>query len=193
LPFHQRVEQVHDRDVASPHLQPARGFETEQPATDDDRARLRSRAPEQGSRIVERAEREHAVFVEPCDRRKPRCAAGRQQQRVVRRDASVVAGDRFPCAHPRRPSARRREVDGVSLIPLEPVDDDVVRALFPGEHRREQHPVVVDVGLVAEDRDVEARREPEDLLEAGHAGHAVADHDQLLHRAVLSTRTADCL
>ena len=85
------------------------------------------------------------------------------------------------------------EVDGVPLIPLEPVDDDVVRALFPGEHRREQHPVVVDVGLVAEDRDVETRREREDLLEARHAGHAVADHDQLLHRAVLSTRTADCL
>ena len=85
------------------------------------------------------------------------------------------------------------EVDAVLSIPLEPVDHDVVGVLFAGEHRREQHAVVVDVRLVAEDRDVEARRVLQDLLEARHAGHAVADHHQLLHRAVLSTRTADCL
>ena len=49
-------------------------------------------APHQRARVVERAEREDAVLVEPVDRRHPRRAAGRQQQRVVRRHAAVVAG-----------------------------------------------------------------------------------------------------
>ena len=79
------------------------------------------------------------------------------------------------------------------LIPLERIDDDVVRRLFTGEHGGQQHAVVVHVRLVAEHRDGELRRVLQDLLHARHPGHAVADDDQPLHRAVLSTRTADCL
>ncbi len=70
-------------------------------------------------------------------------------------------------------------------IPLERIDDDVVGGLLAGEHRRQHDAVVVDVRLVAEDGDVELRLVLEDLLEAGHAGHAVADDDQSLHRTRL--------
>ena len=95
LPLHQRRHQVHDGDLASLHLKAARGLEAEQPAADHHGPRLRARPPHQLARVVERAEHEHAVLVEPFDRRHPRAAAGRQQQRVVGRDAAVVAGDRL--------------------------------------------------------------------------------------------------
>ena len=175
------------------HLEPASRLEAEKAAANDDRACLRSGALQQRSRVVERAEREHPVLVEPRDRREPGRAAHRQQQRVIRRDASVVAGDRLgPRIDIDNPHADA-EVDAVLPIPFEPVDHDVVSVFFAGEHRREQHAVVVDVGLFAEDRDIEARQVLQDVLEARHAGHAVADDHQRLHRAVLSTRTADCL
>jgi len=36
--------------------------------------------------------------------------------------------------------------------------------------------------LLAEDRDLKIVPMFEDLFDAGHSGHAVADHDELLHR-----------
>ena len=47
LPLHQRRHQVHDGDVAALHLQPARGFEPEQPAADDHRLHAWLRALQQ--------------------------------------------------------------------------------------------------------------------------------------------------
>ena len=69
----------------------------------------------------------------------------------------------------------------VLRVPLATVDDDVVGGLLAGEHRRQHDAVVVDVRLVAEDRHREARLVLEDLLEAVHPGHAVADDDQASH------------
>src|SRR5439155_584622 len=73
------------------------------------------------------------------------------------------------------------KVDAVLPIPVGPVDHDVVGRFLSRKHRREEHAVVVGMGLVAEDGHVEARRMPEDLLEACHARHAVADHHELFH------------
>ena len=90
------------------------------------------------------------------------------------------------------------ELDLVAAIPFLGVDDDLVSLFLAGEDRGEHHAVVVDVRLVTEDGDAELRVVLEDLLDAGHARHAVADDHQSPHRAApsrgaFSTRAADCL
>ena len=154
LPLHQRRHQVDDGDVAALHLQPARGLEAEQAAADDDRLDAGPRALDQRARVVERAEREDAVLVEPVDRRHPRRAAGGEQQRVVRRHAAVVAGHRLAFGID-VDDPRRRRADRCRAVRYHSsgLMRDVVGGLLAGEHRRQHDAVVVDVRLVAEDRD----------------------------------------
>src|SRR5207237_6723232 len=85
------------------------------------------------------------------------------------------------------------QVDAVASIPLGSIDHDVLGFFFAREYGREQDPVVIRMRFLTEHRHLEARRERKDLLEAGHARHAVADDNEPLHRAVLSPRTAACL
>ena len=80
------------------------------------------------------------------------------------------------------------QVDVVALIPLDGIQDDVVRGLLAGENGRQHDAVVVDVRLVAEDGDLELRRVLQDLLEAGHPRHAVADDHEALHRGLCRDR-----
>ena len=54
-------------------------------------------------------------------------------------------------------------------------------AFSPARHRRQQNAVVVDVSLVAKDRDLKLGRVAQNLFHAGHTGHAVSYHDQLFH------------
>jgi hypothetical protein len=183
---------VHDGDVAALDLQAARGLEAQQPAADDDGFDAGPRSAEELARIVERTEDEDAVGVEAADRREPRGAAGGQQQRVVRRHAAVVAGHRLCLGIDIDDAYAEAERDVVLAIPVERVDDDVVGRPLAREHRRQHDAVVVDVRLVAEDGDRELRRVLQDLLDARHPRHPVADDDEAFH-AVRSTRTADCL
>ena len=183
LALHQRRHQVHDGDAAALHLQPTRRFEAKQASADDHGLGALARVTQERPRIVERAEREDAPLVESLDRRHPRRAAGGQQQRIVRRYTPIVSGDRpggrvdidDADAHP--------QLDVVPAIPVERVDDDVVGALLTREHRRQHHAVVVGVCLVAKHREAEHRVVLENLLDAGHPGHAVSHDNEALHRA----------
>src|SRR6185436_11960133 len=94
------------------------------------------------------------------------------------------------------------QIDLVARVPLARMNDDVVGGFLAGQHRREHHPVVVDVRLVAEHDDLVLRAVLDDLLDAGHPGHPVAHDDEPGHRAsppaacatlAFSTRAADCL
>ena len=197
LPLHQRRRQVQHGDVAALHLQPARRLEAEQAAADHHRLHAWRRAPQDLAGVVERAERQHAASVQALDRRQERGAAGGQQQRVVGRDAAFSVGDGLVLGVDVHHAHADAQVDLVALVPLDRVDDDVVGRLLARQHRRQHDPVVVDVRLVAEHRHLEPRLVLEDLLQAVHPRHAVADHHQSLHRpppaAARSTRTADCL
>ena len=186
LALHERGHQVHDGHAAALHLQTARGFETEQSSANHHGFGLGPRSPHQLARIVERAEREDAVLVEAFDRRQPRRAAGGDQQRVVRRHAAIVAGDGLGARIDVDDANADAEIDLVPAIPLLGVNDDLVGGLLAGEDRRQHHAVVVDVRLVAEDGDAELRLVLEDLLDARHARHSVADHDEALHRTLLA-------
>jgi hypothetical protein len=65
-------------------------------------------------------------------------------------------------------------------IPVQSVQHDVVERLLAGQHRREQDPVVVRMRLRAEHGHVTVvGRKSEELFERAHAGHAIADDDQL--------------
>ena len=74
------------------------------------------------------------------------------------------------------------ERDGVFVVPGERVEKDLAGVGDAAEHVRQQDAVVVAVGLVAENGDVEHRRTIacEDLLDGADAGHAVADDDEAL-------------
>ena len=184
LTLHERVHQVHDRHVAALHLEAARRLETEQPAADHDGLGAGPGAAEQRARVVERAEREHAVLVEPFDGRHPGGAAGREEQGVEGGHGAVLRRHGLRDRVDVRDAAADAQLDVVALVPFDRVERDVIRRLLAGQHRREQDPVVVDVCLVAEDRHVEPRRMLEDLLHAGHACHAVADDDQPVHLGI---------
>ena len=177
LPLHQGVHQVHDRDVAALHLEAARRLEAEQPAADH--GRLRAAAGRASSARV-------SSSVRNARRRRDRARRSAASTRSCRwraaarrrRDAAVGRRDRLlhriDVGDP-RPDA---QLDAVLAIPVERVQRDLVGRLLAGQHRRQQDAVVVDVGFVAEDRDVELRRVLQDLLDAGDAGHAVADDDE---------------
>ena len=197
LPFHQRRHQVHDGDVAALDLQAARGLEAEQAAADHHRLHAGSGALQQLAACRRASGRRRRSLVESRDRRLERRAAGREQQRVVRGHAPIVARDGFQLGIDVDDADAEAKPDVVVLIPLERVQRDLVRRPLAGEHRRQQDAVVVDVRLVTEHRDRELRRVLQDLLDAGDARHAVADDDESLHRCHPqregSTRTAHCL
>jgi hypothetical protein len=150
---------------------------------------------DQRTRVFQRAESEDAVLVQSVDPRHPGGAARGEEKGVVRRDAAVTARDGLRIGINVNDANADTQIDMVALIPLDGVQDDVVGGLLAGEHRRQHDAVVVDVRFIAEDSDLELWRVLQDLFEAGHPGHAVADDDEARHRAatVLSTLTADCL
>ena len=192
LALHERGHQVHDGHVTSAHLQTPRGFEAKQAAADDHGFDAGMRALEQLARVVERPEREHVLLVEAFDRRPERRTAGREKQRVVRHDAAVISSDGLQFRVDVGDADAEAQLDVVAQIPFERIQRDLVGRAFAGEDRRQQDPVVVDVRLVAEDRDVEALVVLQNLFDACNTGHAVADDYQFLHRD-RSTRTAHCL
>ena len=73
------------------------------------------------------------------------------------------------------------KINVVALIPVETVENDILIRFFTCQHRRQQDAVVVDVSLVAEDRDVELRRVPHNLLDASHSRHPISDDHKLFH------------
>ena len=80
------------------------------------------------------------------------------------------------------------KLDAVLAIPVEAMEHELVEARLALEEARQEDAVVVRMWLRPEDGDVEAiRREREDPLETGDAGHTVADdHETLTHAAILA-------
>ena len=179
LALHQRVHQVHDGDLAALHLEAAGRFEPEQAAADHHRPGAARRRASSSARVSSSVRN-----AKTPSRSSP--AIGGIHAELPVASSSVSYGVTLPSAAvdgllPRidvgDPHADP-QLDAVLAVPLERVQRDLVGRLLAGQHRRQQDAVVVDVGLVAEDRDVELRRVLQDLFDAGHAGHAVADDDQ---------------
>ncbi len=79
-----------------------------------------------------------------------------------------------------------QERDAVPLIPRLIVDQGVTEGFFTGQHRRQQHAVVVAVRLAANDRDgVTLRRTLQQALHHLHPRHAITYHQQPLPHGLL--------
>lgn len=72
------------------------------------------------------------------------------------------------------------QVDVVLGVPVERIEEDPVEVIGAGKHIGQQDSVVVAVGLVSEDGDVEKFRAvaAKDLLYGADTGHSITDDDQ---------------
>ncbi len=202
LAFHQAVAKMDDGDVAALDLQTASGFQAEEPAADDDGFRAGLGAVEDPLGIGEGTPGADAVLLDAFDAGDERLRAGGNEELVVGGDAAVVAGDRPHGGFDGGDADAEAEGDLVFEVPGERIQRDVVNRLLAGEDARQENAVVVDMGLIAEDRDFEVMVVAKDLFETADAGHAVTDDDELLFELFaghyrwtpdFSTRTADCL
>ncbi len=179
LALHEPGHEVHDRHVHAACLEPVRRLEPEQPAADHHRAPVARRGLDHRIGVGDVAIRDDARQVLAGNRKDHRAGARGEDQAVVGL-ARAVRGDHL-APHAVDPRHRLAPVqpDAVLGVPVEAVQHDVLELHLACEHRRKQDPVVVRMGLGAEDGDlVETGREREQFLERAHARHAVADHHQ---------------
>ena len=113
--------------------------------------------------------------------RNQRRAPGGDQQLVEGRDLAGVVGDGFRFGVDGNHSSAGAQLNFVIAIPLDGIQRDVVKRFFADQNGRQENAVVVRLGLVTKNGDVELRRVLEDLLNAGDARHAIADNDQAFH------------
>jgi hypothetical protein len=169
-----RIDYSH---VASAFTQPAPGFRRQPPA-DHYRARPFGGGIDNSPGVIERAEKEHAVFVQTVHGRNNGARSGCQNQFVVIRPIPVAATNRAAQSIDLLDANSQARPDPVLLIPLDVIQRDAVEIALAGEHTGQQRAVVVGVGFVAKNGDVENLPALEKLFHAGHAGHPVAHEDQ---------------
>ena len=183
LAFHQGRHQVQDGDRHAAQAEAVRRFESEQAAADHHRAAALIRGREHRADIVHVAKGDHARQILARHRDDEGIGAGRDQQAVIAFDRAAARRDRLRRAVDRDDRVTRDQRDAIIRIPAGVVDHDIVEALLAREHGREHDAVVIDPRLGAEDRHaIAVRIAREQFLDRAAAGHAVADHDQMLAR-----------
>ena len=161
--------------------QPVGGFETQQPAADDDGFAALFRRRLHRVDIVQVAEGDHAGKVGAGQGQADRVGAGGEDQPVIADALAVMQHDLLAHAVDGLHPIAEVGLDAVAVVPVLRVGDDLVEALFPGQHRRKLDAVVGGQALGADDRDVEARLVSlEDFLDDAAPGHAGADDDKPL-------------
>ena len=129
--------------------------------------------------IVQIAEGYHAIQIGTRHRDDERIGSGRDKQAIVRFDATRAADHGFGLAVDMVDRVARYQRDGIVIVPVLTVDDDLVEGLLACQHGREHDAVVIDPRFGAEDGDSEATRiAGQHFFDRAAAGHAVADHDQ---------------
>ncbi len=138
-------------DITALQLQAARRFQPQQAAADHYGLHTRARTLEHAPRVVQIAEGEDVLLIYARDGRDEGRAAGGDQQLVVLDDTAVIARDGSLLRINIGDAHTQLQTDMILLIPIEPVDGDVVHVLFTGQYGRQQNTVVVDMSLVAEE------------------------------------------
>ena len=168
-------------------LQPASGFEPQQPTSNDGRALPPFGVFGDLAAVVQRTEDKHAGFEAAIRHRgtfhlrDEGPAAGGDDEFVVRLRVTILAVDQ---PHPReqaRGAQTRQQVNVVFLVPGEGVEKDFVLPVRSVQDVREENAVVVPRGFVAKHSDVEHIRAAarQDLLHSPRACHPVTDDHQL--------------
>ncbi len=131
--------------------------------------------------VIQVAKRHHTGQVVPWNRNDEGIGTSRYQKLVIGLDAAGFR-DHGLC----RPIDLHHWIaadqnDAVAVVPILPVYDDFLEALFACEDRGKHDPVVIHAGLGAEYRHIETVRVAgEDFLHRTASGHAVSDYDELL-------------
>ncbi len=181
LPFHQRVEHVHDRDLHALLEQAVGGLQAQQAAADHDGVPVAFGGREHGFNIVDVAKADHARQVMPRHGQDEGVGAGGDEQPVVVRGRAVVGDDAPPDTVNVGNRLAGLQPDAALGIPRPVVEHDFRQRLLAGQHRRQQDAVVVAVRLGAEHGDVvKLGRDRQQLLDGAHARHAVTDQYQSL-------------
>ena len=180
LPLHQRVHEVDNRDLHAAQGQAMRGFEAQQAAPDDHGVATGIGRREHGVDVLHVAEADDAGQILAGHRDDEGIGARGDQQLVIADGAAALASDGLGGAIDRRHRITRDQLYAIVGIPGGVIDDDVVKRLFPGQHRREHDAVIIHIGFGAEDGDAVAPRVArQQFLDRAAAGHAVAHHDQM--------------
>ena len=179
LAFHQRGHQVDDRDVHAAQGQAVRRLKPQQTAADNHGAAALFRRRQH--LVAQIAERDYARQVLPRDGDDERVRSRGQQQAVIRFYPARLCHHRPRVAVDADHRVARNQRDPVVGIPVIAVDDDVLEGFLAREYRGKHDAVVVHPRFRAENRHIEAVAiAGEDFLYRAAAGHAVADHHQLL-------------
>jgi hypothetical protein len=191
LPLHQPRHQMDDGHVHSAKLEAVRGFEAQQPATDDDGMLVLLRRGDHRVGVGDVAIRDDTRQIFSRNRQDHRARSGREQEAIVQRD-SAVGGDDFAArAVDLYHFLAEMQGDVVGRVPVAVVQHDLRQRLLAGEHRREEDPVVVRMRLGAKDGNfVGVWSELQQFFQRAHARHAVADHHQADFRAAAHDHAA---
>ncbi|GFM97062.1 hypothetical protein Sfulv_18730 [Streptomyces fulvorobeus] len=168
LPLHEVLTLLGQHHLGTALGERTGGGHPEEATADDDGACAGAYRRAQGQAVVEGAERMHPVgqrVPQTAQRRQDRVGTGGQHQASVSQHAAVVAVHqpvgRIDTHHPDpAPHLGGRQGDHVRCVP-------------PGQHLRQQHPVVRGVLLLADDGD------PGDPGGEPCARHPGADHHHL--------------
>src|SRR5206468_5115376 len=165
--------------------QSTRGFQSQQAAADDDRFTRRRGALHDLERIIERTKHKDSVFerarvlVDSLNGGNEGPRPGGKDKPVVplRHAARTERSPRF--AIDRFDADARVQRDAVYFVPLERIQEDVLRLVGPGKNTREKNAVVVAIRLVTEDNHVEtvAATAGDDLFQQTRSRHPVPDDD----------------
>ncbi len=181
LALHQCRHQMHDRNLHALERQTRRRFEAEQSTADDHgMAAFFGRLMHERD-VVEIAEGHHALEIGAGNRNDERLRTGGDDQLVIGEFFAGRRLDRFGGAVDGDHGFAAPQLDAMRGVPGLIVDDDVFKGLFARQHGRKHDAVVIDSRLRAENRYVQRRVVfGEKLFHGAAAGHAIADHHQLL-------------
>ena len=184
LALHQRRHQVHERNRHALLLEPPGGFQPQQPAADHDRALVDACGFQHLAYVGDVAKRADAGQAEARNWRRQRPRARSEQQAIIRKRATARRRDGLRAAIDARNRVAGIKPDAVVVVPVLRIDDDVVEALVARQHAGEHDAVVVHMRLGAEHGDAIAVRlvTGQQFLDRAHAGHAVADDDEMFSR-----------
>src|SRR6059058_1817810 len=172
---------MHDGDVHAALHQTVGGFEAEQTAADHNGVLVARRSLNHALDVLNVAKADDARKILARKGQHDRVRAGGDQQAIVRHPRAFGGNDfaGSPIDHLDHFALAQR--DAVILVPLLGVEHDVVDGLLAGEHGRQQNSVVIAVWFGTEDGDlIEIGRTIQQHFDRADAGHAVADHHQLL-------------
>ncbi len=180
LPLHQPLHQMDQGHRRAGLGEPVGRFQAEQTAADHDRrasapaASFSSRSTSRLSRNVCTPGRLGARNVQP-----QRLRAGREHELRERDQAAVGQHDAPALQVDRGRRAAVAQRHAAVAPPVCRLQLDLLRGDLAGQHRRQQHAVVGEPRLVADDRDrVAAERARGDFLRQPRRGHAVSDDNQ---------------